>query len=150
MTCWFSGERSLPFGLLVCLFLHLEMVLGLTPCTYTPPFFMILIIPNIVHNLYLHLSMPFILGLHPHTPHHPPTPNLATPPPPPQPLIRHPPPPPPPPPAVKFFFFEFSQKLYFSVHIHPDPPTRGPPLPPPFPPTRPPPPSPPKKKLFFF
>ena len=27
---------------------------NLTPCTYTPPFFMILIIPNIVQNLYLH------------------------------------------------------------------------------------------------
>ena len=34
---------------------------NLTPCTYTPPFFMIIIIPNIVQNLYLHLSMPLIM-----------------------------------------------------------------------------------------
>ena len=46
----------------------------------------------------------------------------------------------PPPYSPPNFFFEFSQKLQFFVHIHPDPP----------PPHRPPPPPPPKKKIFFF
>ena len=93
---------------------------------HSPLFFMILIIPNIVQNLYLNLSMPFILGLHPPYPTSPtypkpcyPTSTTPT-------LDWTPPPDPPPPypnlPPLKIFFFEFSQKLYFSVHIHPDPP----------------------------
>ena len=98
---------------------------------------MILIIPNIVQNLYLHLSMPLILGLHPPYPTSPTylKPcylNLPNP----QPLIGlplHPPP-------QIFFFFEFSQKLQFSVPIPPD-------LPQPDPLTGPPP---PKKKYFFL
>ena len=58
-----------------------------------------------------------------------------------------PPPPPPPPPQKKkknIFFFEYSQKLLFSVHIHPDPTTPPPPQ------TRPPPPPPSKKKKMNF
>ena len=106
---------------------------------------MILIIPNIVQNLYLHLSMPLFLVYIHHTPHHQPTQNLATPTSPTPTPDRTPPPypdqPPPPPPTQKNFFFEFSQKLYFSVHIHPDPPTR-----PPSDPIQPPPPPPKKKK----
>ena len=102
---------------------------------------MILIIPNIVQNLYLHLSIPFILGLHPPYPTSPTYPKHCYPHlPHPNPLSDPRPPPTPTHPPLNFFFFEFSQKLYLSVHIHPDPPTRRP-LP-----TRPP----PKKKIFFF
>ena len=101
------------------------------------PLFMILIIPNIVQNLCLHLLMLFILGLHPpYPPHHPPTSNLATPT---SPTPNRTPPPTPTHPPLKIFFFEFSQKLYFSVHIRLDPPTRHPPPPPPPPP-----------QFFFF
>ena len=108
---------------------------------------MILMIPNIVQNLYLHLSMPFILGLHPPYSTSPTYPKPC------YPNLPHPNPDPPPPLSNFFFliftktlllcsnlFFEFSQKLQFSVPIHPDPPTR-PPL------TRPPP---QKKKNFFL
>ena len=93
-----SGERSLPFGLLV------------------------LIILNIVQNLDLHLLGPFIHGLHPQYPTSTTYPKPCYPLSPIPPLIRPPPARPPPPPQFFFFFFELSQKLHFSVHIHPDPP----------------------------
>ena len=114
---------------------------------------MILIIPNIVQNLYLHLSMPFIVGLHPPYPTSPTYPKPCYPTSPtPTPGRTLPPPLPRPPPPLNCFF-EFSQKHFFSVHIHPDPPTRPPPpltrLPPRPDPT-PPPPPPKKKKIFFF
>ena len=98
---------------------------------------------NIVQYLLVHCTIPSILGSHPPYPTSPPTPNIAftstltpappTPPPPPHltPSTTDPPPPPPPPdppPPKKniFFFFEFSQKLQFFVHIHPDPPKPDP------------------------
>ena len=76
------------------------------------PLFIILIIPNIVKKtfIYIYQCLLFLVYI-PHTPHQPPTPNLATSPP--QPLIGPPPP--------RNSFFEFSQKLHFSVHNHPDP-----------------------------
>ena len=125
---------------------------------------MILIIPNIVQNLYFHLSMPFILGLHPPYPTSPTYPKPCYPPlnfffflnfhknfiyswfTSPIPHIPHLPQTLLPPPPPSNFFFEFSQKLYFSVHIHPDPQTRPPPTRPD--PTPPPPQK--KKKNFFF
>ena len=119
---------------------------------------------NIVQYLFVHCTIPSILGSHPPYPTSPPTPNIAftstltppnqTPPKPPDPpppkkkkkkknfgvnfpktfnssftstLTPHKPdqtPLDPPPP----FFGEFSQKLQFFYHTHPDPPTR--PLPP--------------------
>ena len=121
------------------------MVFGqiLTPAPTLPPFFMILIIPNIVQNLYLNLSMPFILGLHPPYPTSPtyPKPCYPTSPTPTPDRTPPPPDPHPTPTTLKFFiFFEFSQKLYFSVHIHPDPQPDAPSFPRPDPP----------KKYFFF
>ena len=105
--------------------------------------FIILIIFNIVQNLYLHLSMSklFLVYYNPHTPHHTPTPNLATPPPsPPQPLIGPPPPPPPPP----HFFFEFYKSFTspFTSTLTPQP---DPPPPPPDPT-----PQSPDPNFFFF
>ena len=108
---------------------------------------MILIIPNIVQNLYLHLSMPFILGLHPPYPTSPTYskpcyPHLPPPPP--------PPPPPrtatPPPPSNFFFFLNFHKNFTspFTSTLIPqsdaDPPPRN----------NPPPPKKKKKKNFFF
>ena len=116
-----------------------------------PTFFHFL---NIVQYLLVHCIIPSILGSYPTSP---PTPNIAftstalpTPPPPHlTPSTTDPPPPPPPPPhrtpPPNFFFFEFSQKLQFFVHIHPDPPPN------PTPPTDPPPPPrPPPQKIFFL
>ena len=125
--------KSNPLHLLgyTRVFLYIYLY-GKTLATLTP-FFIILIILNIVQNLSLHLSMPFILCLHPPYPTSPPTPNLATPTPSPTPDWT--PRPNPPPPQKKNFFFEFSQKLHFSDHIHPDPQPDAT--------------SPPKKKIIF-
>ena len=77
----------------------------------------------IVQYLFVHCTIPSILGSHPQYPTSPPTPNIAftfTPTPP------HQPDPPPPTPS-KIFFFDFSQKLQFFNHIHRDPPSPTPP-----------------------
>ena len=100
---------------------------NLTPCNYTPPFFMILIIPNIVQNLYLHLSMTFILGLHPPYPTSPTYPKPCYPTSPTPTPDRTPPPPQ----KKKYIFFEFSQKLQnfnspFPSTLTPPPPTTQP------------------------
>ena len=85
---------------------------------------------NIVQYLLVHCTIPSILGSHP--PYHPqhcvhihPDPRPTNPPPPPPhltPSATDPPPPAPPP--KKIYFFEFSQKLQFFIHIHPDPPKK--------------------------
>ena len=93
---------------------YIESVLGSNP----PHFFNFL---NVVQYLFVHCTVPSILGLHPPYPTSPPTPNIAfistltptTP--------SRPDPPPPP-----MFVFEFSQKLQFFVHIHPHPPNPTP------------------------
>ena len=130
------------------------MVLGqIYPPAPTLPLFMILIIPNIVQNLYLHLSMPFILGLHPPYPTSPaflkpcyPTSPTLTPligPPPPSTLPR--PTPTHPPPPLNFFFLNFHKNFIslFTSTLTPQPDAPPPPNP-----TRTPPP--PKKKSIFF
>ena len=107
----------------------LAMVLGqiyppAPPCTYTPPFFMILIIPNIVQNLYLNLSMPFILGLHPPYPTSPtyPKPCYPTSPYPTPDRTLPPTPPYPPPPSIFFLNFHknFSSPFTSTLTTQPD------------------------------
>ena len=114
--------------------------------------FMILIIPNIVQNLYLHLSMSFILGLHPPYPTSPTYPKHCYPHlPHPNPLLDPPPQPPlpRPTPPLKFFFFNFHKNFTspFTSTLTSQPDT---PPPPPPPDLTPPPPTPKKKKNFFF
>ena len=123
-------------------FKYIESVLGsnIAPSPSPHPTFFHFL--DIVQYLFVHCTIPSILGSHPPYPTSPLPPTLRSHPPfhknfnssfssdlTPQP---HPPDPPPPP--QFFFFFEFSQKLQFFIHIHPDPP------PPPPPPNRPPPP----------
>ena len=111
------------------------------PAPTLTPFFIILIILNIVQNLSLHLSMPFILCLHPPYPTSPIYPNLATPTPSPTP-DRTPGPARPSPPPPKFFFWIFTKTSLPRSHP-PWPPTRRhpPPPPPPYPSTQ--------KKIIF-
>ena len=69
------------FFFFFCLFLHLEMVLGqiYPPCTYTPLFFIILIILKLYKTfIYIYHCLLFLVYIL-LTQHHPPTPNLATP-----------------------------------------------------------------------
>ena len=96
---------------------------------------------NIVQYLYVHCTIPSILGSHPPYPTSPPTPNIVftstlTPPP-------HQP---------EIFFCEFFQKLQFFIHIHPDPPNPTPPplTHPPSPSPDPTPPPPPPPNFFFL
>ena len=100
-------------------FKYIESVLGsnIAPSPSPHPTFFHFL--NIVQYLFVHCTIPSILGSHPHTPHHP-TPNIAftstlnPAPPTPQthltPSATDPPPPPPPDPPPQNFFFEFSQK----------------------------------------
>ena len=119
------------FFLLFYLFLHLRWVLvNSNPLHLHSPLFMILIVPNVLTKpLFAFINSFHSWFTSPIPQHHPPTPNLATP--------TSPTPP--------SFFFEFSQKLYFSVHIRPDPQPDPPPDP-----TPPPPPTHPQFFFFFF
>ena len=109
-----------------------------------PTFFHFL---NIVQYLFVHCTIPFILGSHPPYPTSPPTPNIAftstlTPPPhqpdpPPYPLRYRPP---------RFFLVNFPKNFNSSFRstLTPQPNPTPPPTP------RPPPPKKKKKKKFFF
>ena len=118
-----------PLGYLFVFFSILRWFLVKSnPLHLHSPLFMILIIPNIVQNLYLNLSMPFILGLHPPYPTSPtypkpcyPTSSTTT-------LDRTPPTPTlPRPPPLNFFFFlnfhkNFTSPFTSTLTPQPDPP----------------------------